>query len=291
MSSRVVYRPVKPAAGYIGGKKQLAKAIVACIERIPHETYAEPFVGMGGVFLRRRRPAKGEIINDRSGDVATFFRILQRHYVPFMDLLKWQITGRQEFERLKASDPSTLTDLERAARFLYLQRTAFGGKVAGRNFGVDPVRARFNVAKLAPMLDELHERLAGVTIECLPWPEFIARYDRPGTLFYLDPPYWGSEGDYGAGLFERSEYAHMAEVLRGLKGRFILSINDVPEIRKAFAGFALRPVRLIYSLSRSAAAHPARELIITRRNRSAKESEFRVRVRRSRKAAGAEKAR
>jgi site-specific DNA-adenine methylase len=102
MRTGVVYRPVatvRPAAGYIGGKKVLAKAIIACIDRIPHETYAEPFVGMGGVFLRRHRAPKGKIINDRSGDVATFFRILQRHYVPFMDMLRWQITGRQEFNR------------------------------------------------------------------------------------------------------------------------------------------------------------------------------------------------
>lgn len=268
MAGRVLYRrvePVRPAAGYIGGKKQLAKTIVGRIERIPHDTYAEPFVGMGGVFLRRRRAPKGEIINDRSGDVATFFRILQRHYVPFMDMLRWQFTGRREFERLKASDPATLTDLERAVRFLYLQRTAFGGKVAGRNFGVDPLGSRFNVAKLEPMLDALHDRLAGVTIECLPWANFIARYDRPGTLFYLDPPYFGGETDYGAGMFDRAEYAQMAKVLGALKGRFILSINDVPEIRRTFAGFRLKPVRLSYSLPGADKAMAARELIITGR--------------------------
>ena len=256
---------MRPAAGYLGGKKQLAKTIIASIEKIPHDTYAEPFVGMGGVFLRRRRVPKGEIINDRSGDVATFFRILQRHYVPFMDMLRWQITGRQEFERLKAANVSTLTDLERAARFLYLQRTAFGGKVAGRNFGVDPLGARFNVAKLAPQLDELHERLAGVVIECLPWAEFIRRYDRPGTLFYLDPPYFGGESDYGEGLFDRSEYESMAEVLGSLKGSFILSINDVPPIRRAFAGFAMRAVRLSYTVSQSRKVFPAQELIISGR--------------------------
>lgn len=265
MRKGVAYRrvePVKPAAGYIGGKKQLAKAIIRCIERIPHETYAEPFVGMGGVFLRRRFAPKGEVVNDRSGDVATFFRVLQRHYVPLMDMLKWQITGRQEFERLKASDPATLTDLERAVRFLYLQRTAFGGKVAGRNFGVDPHCARFNVAKLTAILDALHERLAGVTIECLPWEDFIRRYDRPETLFYLDPPYWGGESDYGAGLFSRADYGRMAEILGGLQGRFILSINDVPQVRKTFARFRLRPVGLTYTVTRDR-ARPARELIIT----------------------------
>ena len=257
---------MKPAAGYIGGKKQLAKAIIACIDKVPHETYAEPFVGMGGVFLRRRRAPRGEIINDRSGDVATFFRILQRHYVPFMDMLRWQFTGRQEFERLKASEPATLTDLERAVRFLYLQRTAFGGKVAGRNFGVDPLGGRFNVTKLMPLLDELHDRLAGVTIECLPWAEFIARYDRPGTLFYLDPPYFGGESDYGHGLFDRADYAQMADVLRGLQGRFILSINDVPQIRNAFSGFTIRPVRLSYTVAKGKTT-AARELIITDRRK------------------------
>jgi DNA adenine methylase len=95
---------------------------------------------MGGVFLRRTRRPKCEVINDISEDVATFFRILQRHYVAFMDMLRFQLTTRAGFERLMRTDPSTLTDLERAARFLYLQRTAFGGKVVGRNFGVDDGR-------------------------------------------------------------------------------------------------------------------------------------------------------
>lgn len=265
MADAVTYRrvdPRRPAAGYIGGKKQLAGAIIRRIERVPHETYAEPFVGMGGVFFRRRRVPKGEVINDRSGDVATFFRILQRHYVPFMDMLKWQLTGRREFERLKAADPATLTDLERATRFLYLQRTTFGGKVTSRSFGVDVMGGRFNVTKLAPMLEELHDRLAGVVIECLPWAEFMTRYDRPGTLFYLDPPYHGGERDYGPGLFSRADYPALAEVLRGLRGRFILTLNDVTEVRRIFAGFRMARVGLTYTVS-AGARTAARELIIT----------------------------
>lgn len=261
----VSYRPVeplRPAAGYIGGKKQLAQRIIERIEKVPHDTYAEPFVGMGGVFFRRRLAPKGEVINDRSGDVATFFRVLQRHYVPFMEMLRWQITGRREFERLKASDPGTLTDLERAARFLYLQRTAFGGKVSGRNFGVDTMGARFNVTKLGPMLEELHDRLAGVTIECLPWRDFIRRYDKPRTLFFLDPPYYGGEADYGAGLFAREEYAELARVLETLQGRFIMTLNDVPAVRETFEGFRLEPVRLSYSLAGGQHTKAAKELII-----------------------------
>src|SRR5690606_7004981 len=86
--------PARPAAPYIGGKKQLATRVIALIERVPHTTYAETFVGMGGVFLRRRFVPKAEVINDISGDVATFFRILQRHYVPFMEMLRYQLTSR-----------------------------------------------------------------------------------------------------------------------------------------------------------------------------------------------------
>ena len=59
--------------------------------------------------------------------------------------------------------------MQRAARFLYLQRTAFGGKVTGQNFGVSPLTsARFDVTRLPAILEAVHERLAGVVIERLP---------------------------------------------------------------------------------------------------------------------------
>jgi DNA adenine methylase len=260
-------RPVDPTrtpAGYIGGKRNLARRITALIETIPHATYAEAFVGMGGIFFRRRHAPRAEVINDYSGDVANLFRILQRHYPQFMDTLRFQISGRREFERLKGTDPATLTDLERAGRFLYLQRLAFGGKVAGRNFGVSLRESSgFNLTTLGPLLDEIHQRLAGVTIENLPWRAFLERYDRPETLFYLDPPYWGSEDDYGAGMFGRGEFEEMASVLARLRGRFVMSINDRTEIRELFSGFETQPVELTYTIAGGANARPARELIIT----------------------------
>lgn len=257
--------PVRPVAPYIGGKKALARRLVARINAVPHSTYAEVFVGMGGVFFRRDQRPKSEVINDFSEDVSTFFRVLQRHYQPFMDMLRWQVTTRAGFEKLAAMPPESLTDLERSARFLYLQRLAFGGKVRGRGFGVALDRpARFDVTKLGPMIEAAHERLASVVIERLDWSEFLARYDRDGTLFYLDPPYYLCEGDYGAGLFSRDQFARMAEQLRGLKGRFILSLNDHPEVRRIFAGFDFEEVGVRYTVGGQACAQQARELIISR---------------------------
>lgn len=254
--------PVSTPAAYIGGKKQLAPRLVDMIERVPHHTYAEPFVGMGGVFLKRRVIPRSEVINDLSGDVATLFRVLQRHYVAFMDMLRFQFTSRREFERLLAMDPATLTDLERAVRFLYLQRTAFGGKVSGRNFGVSHgMPGRFDVTKLGPMLADLSERLAGVVIENLPFDAFIDRYDAPGVLFYLDPPYWGSERDYGRGMFEVEAFDRLATQLASIRGSFVLSLNDAPEVRKTFAAFAMNVVELSYTIGDGPAKQVA-ELII-----------------------------
>lgn len=245
--------PLAGAAPYQGGKRNLAKAIVERLEAIPHTCYAEPFVGMGGIFFRRRSASPVEVINDRSRDVATFFRVLQRHYIPFLEMMRWQLTTRVEFERLVATDPATLTDLERAARFYYLQRTAFGGKVKGRTFGVAPTRpAMFDITRLGPELEELHARLAGVVIECLPFDAFIPRYDRPTTLFYLDPPYYGCETDYGPGMFARADFERLAEQLRGIQGAFLLSLNDTPEVRAIFEGFAIEAVRTTYTMARGA---------------------------------------
>lgn len=256
--------PITPPAPYIGGKRNLAARICPMIDAIPHKTYVEPFVGMGGIFFRRRVQPRAEIINDYGRDVANLFRILQRHYPQFLEVMRFQLTTRAEFERLVATDPSTLTDLERAARFLYLQRTAFGGKVVSRCFGVAKnYPARFNLTTLEPMLEDVHTRLSGVVIECLDYAEVIRRYDGPDTLFYLDPPYWNCEGDYGAALFGRDDFERLASQLSGIAGRFILSINDTPEVREIFAAFDLEAVKTTYSIAgKRTKARAAGELIV-----------------------------
>ncbi|MES2339609.1 MAG: DNA adenine methylase [Pseudomonadota bacterium] len=241
--------PTKPASGYIGGKRNLAGRIVPIIDRLEHRGYAEPFVGMGGIFLRRRRRVTAEIINDISGDVTNFFRVVREHHGFFMDTMRWLIAGRAEFQRQLALPAEQLTDLQRAARFLYVQRLAFGGKVEGRHFGVAPGQAaRFNVLRLERDLADLHDRLAGVVIEKLPFDQLIARYDRADMLFYLDPPYWGCEDDYGQDVFCRADFERLSDQLAGVKAKFLLSINDTPGARACFARFAMVGVDTTYTV-------------------------------------------
>jgi DNA adenine methylase len=256
-------QPVHPPAAYIGGKKKLAERLCARIEAVRHRTYAEPFIGMGGVFLRRRLAPPCEVINDISGDVATFWRVLQHHYEALMGELRYKLTSRDEFQRLLALPPERLTDLQRAARFLYVQRLAFGGKVAGRNFGVSPgLPGRFDVTRIGAILDEVHQRLSGVIIERLPYADLIARYDTPETLFFLDPPYFGSEADYGAGVFGPEDFARLAGQLAGIAGRFILTVNDCPEMRACFGGFEIHAEALTYSVM-GGAPLDVTEIIVT----------------------------
>ncbi|MEK7754957.1 MAG: DNA adenine methylase [Acidobacteriota bacterium] len=265
-STPIPARPARPLAPWLGGKRHLAERIVDRIRAIPHRLYAEPFLGQGGVFLRRPFKAHAEVVNDVNRDLVTMFRVLQRHYLPFVEMMRWYVTSRAEFERLASTPPATLTDLERAARFLYLQRTAFGGKVAGQNFGVSYGPGRFDITRLVPLLEAVHERLAGVTIECLPWSEFLERYDQPGALFYLDPPYWGSEEDYGVGVWRRGDFARLAALLRTLKGRFILSLNDAPEVRRQFEAFHIEMVETTYTVaSKSGPTPTVPELLISDR--------------------------
>ena len=137
-----------------------------------------------------------------------------------------------------------------------------------RGFGVSPgLGARWNLTKLEPMLEAVHDRLSPVVIECLPWADFVDRYDRPGTLFYCDPPYFGCERDYGDDtgqpLFDRSEFEAMAERFARLRGNFILSLNDHVEVRRIFSGFRIEAVETTYTVGGGGNAKSFGEVIIT----------------------------
>ena len=257
-------KPTEPIAPYLGGKRLLAKTIVPIIEKIPHNIYAEPFMGMGGIFFRRTQKPKCEAININS-EIVNMFRMVERFPDYLADMLKFKICSRAEFKQMLATPPLLLTELERAVRYLYIQKNAFGGKVRGQAFGVDVGRSgRLISEKLIPQIQELHRRLAGVYIECLPYQEFITRYDRKDTLYYLDPPYWNCENDYGKGIFGKADFDELAKRLKEIKGKFIMSINDVPEIRHIFRFFYIQEVKTRYTIAtkETGQSKQAKELLI-----------------------------
>jgi DNA adenine methylase len=124
--------------------------------------------------------------------------------------------------------------------------------------------ARFDITQLGAVLEAAHERLAAAVIERLPFADLIARYDRADTLFYLDPPYYGCERDYGPGVFDRADFERMAAQLAGIRGRFLLSLNDTPEVRKIFRRFQIEAINTTYSIANAPGARGKRgEVLIS----------------------------
>lgn len=233
---------------YIGGKNRLASHIIPLIPE--HTTYVEPFAGGAQVFFHKK-PSQIEILNDLSHNIVNFFRVCQLHHEELIRYLKFMLISRKWYQLLEKSPPETLTDVQRAARFLYLQKTSYGGLVVRRNFTLRIVQEpNLNTDSLPELIRKAHQRLQHAQVDCLPYEKIIEKCDRPTTFFYLDPPYWDRKlYEFN---FSRDDFLRMARLLAHIKGKFILSINDVPEIRKIFSRFKIRRLDLAYSSQKSA---------------------------------------
>lgn len=247
-----------PIVPWIGGKRRLARVL---IPRFPeHRCYVEIFAGGAALFFLRE-PAKVEVLNDINGELVNLYRVVQHHLEEFVRQFKWALSSREIFRWLQDTPTETLTDVQRAARFFYLQHQAFGGKVAGQNWGIATTAPSINLLRIEERLSDAHLRLQGVYVERLDWRECMRRYDRAHTFFYLDPPYWQTVG-YGV-PFELAEYERLAEAMRALKGKAILSVNDHPDMRRVFAGFHVESVTIAYTVAAAGSGRkPRRELIV-----------------------------
>jgi len=251
---------MKSFLSYRGGKSRLAEKVVSFIPS--HECYCEVFAGAAWVLFKKD-PSKAEIINDINSELTTLYRVVQNHLEEFVRYFKWALVSRDEFDRVMRESPETLTDIQRAARFFYIIKTSFGSKIHMNHFGVAPSGPpRLNLLRIEEDLSAAHMRLARVYIENLHYDKLIKRHDRPTTLFYVDPPYYGCENDYGQGIFSREDFALLKDTLAGIKGKFIMSINDVKDIRQLFKGFHIKPVTTTYTTPKTGSSG-AKELLIT----------------------------
>jgi len=243
---------------YIGGKRSLANQIIEIFPE--HTTYVEAFAG-GAQVLFRKEPSKVEILNDLDGELISFYRVCQQHYEEPIRYLRYSLVSRKWFDLLKATAPDMLTDIQSAARFFYLQKNSFAGLVRQHNFGGGVVEPPgFNPEQVQKLIEAAHHRLARVQIESLPYEQILKRYDRPTTLFYLDPPYYKRKL-YNYNL-EPADFVKLAKRLKDLVGKFVLSLNDVPEVREIFRDFNIRDIDLFYTAQKKAGKR-FKEVLIT----------------------------
>ena len=237
---------MKSPLAYIGGKSKLFKQIIPLIPA--HRTYVEVFCGAAWIFYGKE-PSKTEVINDLDGDLISFYRVVSNHLEEFIKQYKWCLSSREWFQdwndQLKGRG---LTDIQRAARYYYTQRLAYGGRVRNRSYGVQTDGPpRINLLRIEEEMSEIHLRLTGVHIENLPWKDLITRYDGPDVFFYCDPPYYKCR-DYKHN-FTLKDFKALAKHLAGIKGKFMLSINDHPDMRQVFRDFNYKKVSLLYTMN------------------------------------------
>ena len=200
------------------------------------------------------------MLNDVNGELVNLYRVVQNHLEEFVRQFKWALSSRQVFKWLQMTRPETLTDIQRAARFYYLQQSAFGGRVDGQTYGTATTTPPgLNLLRLEETLSAAHLRLSSTYIEQLSWQQVMKKYDREHTLFYCDPPYWQTEG-YGV-PFGFEQYEQMAEVLGQIKGKAIVSLNDHPDIRRVFGRYHIESTDITYTVGGGKGSE-AREVLI-----------------------------
>lgn len=238
----------KSFLAWVGGKSQLTDRIIPLMP--PHQCYVEVFAGAAWMLFRKEE-SKVEIINDINSDLVTLYRVVKNHLEEFIRTLKWLVVARDEFDRFMMMEPATLTDIQRSARFFYIMKTGYGARLKNPSFGIAAsAPSRFVLSRIEEELSTAHLRLNRVYIENKPFQTVIDRFDKPETLFYVDPPYWGCENYYGNGVFSREDFGVLRDRLAGIKGKFIMSINDVPEIREMFRDFTIQRVQTKYSMGK-----------------------------------------
>lgn len=236
---------MKSPISYLGGKSRLAKAIV---KRFPqHKCYVEPFCGAAWVYFTKEA-SDAEVLNDNDGELVNFWKVVKYHLPEMLRYMSFTLISREGFKQDLQSPPSMLTDVQRAARYYRLQKMGFGGRTTGRTFGTSIQRPNSYANKSnEDRLEQTHQRLSKTTIENLDAVECIEKYDSKDTLFYLDPPYWNA--DFYAVSFQGEDFVRLRDALRLVKGKFILSLNDTPQVRELFGEFNIDPISTWYSLS------------------------------------------
>jgi DNA adenine methylase len=244
---------------YIGGKSRLARAVAA---RLPAcRCYCEVFGGAGWVLFARE-PSYVEVLNDVNGRLVNLYRVVRDAPDELAEALQLLPRSRKLFRELRkcyrAGDP-----VAAAAIYYYLVKNAFSGQVS----------CGFSASKTYPgkysMLADFKlwaRRLNKVTIENLGYEDCLRRYDAADTAFYLDPPYVGTERYYG-GDFTTADHERLYGILKGLKGRWLVSYNDCGAVRALYDPYNVEEVRPRYCADkvepRETRRAAGRELLIT----------------------------
>lgn len=221
--------------GWVGGKKALRNIILAEFPPVPTTKYVEVFGGAGWVFFaKEKHPKQLEVYNDFDSDLVNLYRCIKHHREALEQELDFLFQSHEIFYDYKSQMQCRgLTDLQRAARYFYLIKESFGSKKD--SFATSKKRINLTINRFK----EVQDRLQGVLVENRDFEKLIHLYDSEDTLFYLDPPYHGTERYYNVSFTDDDHY-RLNALLKGVKGKFILSYNDDTFVRDLYSDFNIQ---------------------------------------------------
>lgn len=259
---------MKSPLRWVGGKNAEADYLATLLPE--HSCYVEVFGGGASVLLAKR-PSEVEVYNDLNGELVNFFRVVKEHPAEFKTSWKWCLVSKEEFYALSKADTATMDPIQRAYRFMYINRASFGADMRSPTFGRSARDENLLLTwldNLEDYVDALHQRLRRVYIENESFVNLVPRWDKGrsgplGTVMFLDPPYLDTS-EYEVGTLSTEQHSNLAQTLKTVRGRFLLTINDHPTIRALYDGCHLIERTKQYSISKSAEARKEyAELIIS----------------------------
>jgi len=226
---------------WLGGKNALAPKIISLLPK--HVCYVEPFGGAAHVLIQKPS-SPTEVYNDINGDVVNFLMVLRDRREELYRSVATLPYSRALFDEWRKG-PAPTDRLERATRWFYINRSCVSGDM--RYPGWKKGAQRWNAARYyrsaCELLLPVGERLAFVQFECRDFRYVIENYDRPTTVFYVDPPYVDHEGYY-AGGFTEQDHRDLAGLLSGIKGKALVSYYACGLVDELYPGWAREEIQV-----------------------------------------------
>lgn len=284
---------MKTPVSRVGNKSSILHILYAVFP-LEYGRFVDVFGGSGSVLLGHPEPRPFEVYNDFDKNLVNLFRCMKdRTMATIREIGFCNLNSREDFNAIKKffendiyafddryideeSDLTRLTlpplqakelqeirtciikdhDVRRAAMFLKLLRYSYSSSC--KSFASQP----FDIRKLFGLIKELEGRMANVVVENQDFETLIKHYDRPDTFFYADPPYFSTEDMYAVG-FDWDDHVRLRDTLSNIKGKFLLSYNDCPEIRELYQDFSLFDFSRTHSMAqRYEAGKEFKELLI-----------------------------
>jgi DNA adenine methylase len=223
--------PLRPFFGRMGGKSKIANNLISHFpDPNSYTTYVEPFIGAGNIFFRKPYKSKIEVINDLDDMVYSIFQGVKREGQVIEKLKPISYLSKEQFNKLRENASNWID-------YLFLIKTSFFA--SGKSY--DYPKEKNKLILTNTDFNKLKNRLKDVKITHLDFQTLIKKYNKPTTFFYLDPPYEDSK-DYSNSVNPEDVY----NAVKTIKGKFMLSYNDSPLIRKLFKEYNIHTIETIY---------------------------------------------